>query len=147
MIALIAVRVPLPLRTAGESPWRSFLDGLIFVRSKPVIISLLALDLGETIFGSYRALLPILATNLGAGAGGYGLLSAAPGVGSVIGSVFILSLGDMRYKGLYTIFGVLAYCAALVLLALSPWFLLAAVAAALLGTTRCEAGSKRFGPC
>jgi MFS family permease len=135
MIALIAVRVPLPLRTAGESPWRSFLDGLIFVRSKPVIISLLALDLGETIFGSYRALLPILATNLGAGAGGYGLLSAAPGVGSVIGSVFILSLGDMRYKGLYTIFGVLAYCAALVLLALSPWFLLAAVAAALLGTT------------
>lgn len=39
----------------------------------------------------------------------------------------------MRYKGLYTVFGVLAYCGALVLLAVSPWFVVALVAAALLG--------------
>ena len=44
-------------------------------------------------------------------------------------------MGDMKYKGLYTIFGVLAYSGALVLLALSPLFLLTLVAASLLGTT------------
>lgn len=135
MVALLTVRVPLPQREMTESPWRSFLDGLIFVRGKPVIISLLALDVGATLLGSYRALLPIFAANLGVGPGGYGVLSAAPGIGSLVGSAFVLSLGDMRYRGLFAIFAVFGYCAALVLLALAPWFALAVVAAALLGTT------------
>jgi hypothetical protein len=100
-----------------------------------VIISLLLLDLAETVFGSYRALLPVFADALGVGATGFGLLSAAPGVGALIGATGMLSLGDMRYKGLYTVFGVLAYCAALVLLAVSPWFVLSLVAAGLLGAT------------
>jgi MFS family permease len=47
----------------------------------------------------------------------------------------MLSLGDMRYKGLFTLFGVLGYCGALVLLATAPWFAFALVAAALLGVT------------
>jgi MFS family permease len=135
MIAIIAIRVPAAPIEGRESPWQSLLDGLSFVKRKPVIISLLVIDLGETVLGSYRALLPIFATNLGVGAGGYGVLSAAPGIGSLMGTLFIMSLGDMRYKGLFTIFGVLAYCVALVLLALTPWFWLALVAAALLGAT------------
>ena len=135
MVALLAVRVPPPQPETGESPWRSFLDGLIFVRGKPVIISLLALDVGATLLGSYRALLPIFAANLGVGPAGYGMLSAAPGIGSLVGSAFILSLGDMRYRGLFALFAVFGYCLGLVLLALAPWFSLALVAAALLGTT------------
>ena len=135
MAAIIGIRTATVPIAISDSPWRSFMDGLIFVRSKPVIVSLLVLDLGETVFGSYRALLPIFAEALGVGPSGYGLLSAAPGVGSLLGAGFILSLGDMKYKGLYTVFGVLAYCAALVLLALSPWFFLTLVAAGLLGAT------------
>jgi MFS family permease len=135
MLALLAVRVPAMEQADITGPWLSFVEGMHFVRSKPVIVWLLMLDLGETILGSYRALLPIFATELGVGAGGYGLLSAAPGVGSVVGAAFILSLGDMRYKGLFTLFGVLAYCGALVLLAVSPWFWLAVVAGGLLGAT------------
>ena len=104
------------------------------MRQKPVIVSLLLLDVGQTVFGSYRALLPILATSLGVGATGFGLLSGAPGVGALVGATGILALGDMRYKGLYTVFGVLSYCVALVMLALSPWFALSLVASALLGT-------------
>ena len=52
-----------------------------------------------------------------------------------MGAMFILSLGDMRYKGLYAVFGVLAYCVALVVLAASPVFPLSLVAAGLLGFT------------
>jgi MFS family permease len=135
MAALIAIRTPADPPATDESPWRSFTQGLSFVRQKPVIISLLVLDLGETVFGSYRALLPIFADSLGVGAAGYGLLSAAPGLGSLAGAGLILSLGDMKYKGLYTVFGVLAYCGALALLALAPWFWLALIAAGLLGAT------------
>lgn len=133
VLALAQIGPRAALEMATESPWESLGEGLGFVRRRPVIISLLALDLGETLFGSYRPLLPLLAGALGAGPEGYGLLSAAPGVGSVLGATGILSLGDMRYKGLYTVFGVLSYCVALVVLALSPWFLLSLAAGAALG--------------
>jgi MFS family permease len=133
MVAIMAVKVPDMPRESVDSPWRSFREGLRFVRSKPVIISLLSLDVSQTVFGSYKALLPLIATSLGAGATGYGLLSAAPGVGSIVGSGFIMSLGDMRYKGMFTVFGVLGYCASLALLAGVPLFVLAFIPAGLLG--------------
>ncbi len=132
---IVGIRVPVAASKPSESPWQSFVDGMSFVRSRPVIISLLVLDLGAVVLGSYRALLPIFAEALGAGPSGYGLLSAAPGVGSLVAAVFMLSLGDMRYKGLYTVFGVLAYSAALALLAVSSWFYLSLLAASLLGAT------------
>lgn len=135
MAVLFGIRTPALPPATTESPWRSFVDGMTFVRQKPAIISLLLLDVWQTLFGGYRALLPIFADRLGAGAGGYGLLNAAPGVGSLVGAAFILSRGDMRYKGLYAVAGVLAYCVSLVLLALSPWFLLTLIASALLGVT------------
>lgn len=135
MISITGIRVPAARPAVLESPWRSFVEGLDFVRTRPVILSLLLLDVGATLFGSYRALLPVFAESLGVGPTGFGLLSAAPGVGALLGAAFILSLGDITYKGLYTLFGVLAYSAALVVLALAPWFSLALVAAALLGTT------------
>jgi MFS family permease len=133
MVAIMAVKVPAMPREAAVGPWRSLGEGLRFVRSRPVIISLLSLDVAQTVLGSYKALLPIIATSLGAGAAGYGLMSAAPGIGSVVGSAFIMSLGDMRYKGLYTVCGVLGYCASLVLLAVAPWYLFALIPAGLLG--------------
>jgi MFS family permease len=135
MLVIFGIRTPATPAKTTDSPWRSFLEGLAFVRQRRVIISLLLLDLAETVFGSYRALLPVFADALGVGATGFGLLSAAPGVGALLGATGMLSLGDMRYKGLYTVFGVLAYCGALALLALAPWFWLALVAAALLGLT------------
>lgn len=135
VVALAQIRTASTPPASDLSPWRSLIEGLVFVRSKPVIVSLLALDSGQTLFGSYRALLPIFADVLGVGPTGFGLLSAAPGVGSLLGATAMLSLGDMRYKGLYTVFGVLANSVALLLLAVSHWLGLSLVAAALLGVT------------
>jgi MFS family permease len=135
MLAIMGIRTPSTLVLTRESPWRSFVEGLEFVRRRQVIVSLLLLDVAATALGSYRALLPIFATSLGVGAYGFGLLSAAPGVGSVIAAAVMLSLGDMRYKGLYAVFGVLSYAVSLLLLAVSPWFLLSLVAGTLLGAT------------
>ena len=134
-ISIIGIHLSKPISTTGGNPWKSFAEGLQFVRSKPVIVSLLVLDLSAVVLGSYRALLPMLAEALGVGASGYGLLSAAPGLGSLIGAGIILALGDMRYKGLYTVFGVLAYSAALALLGLLLSFYVALLAAMLLGIT------------
>jgi MFS family permease len=135
MVAIVGIRTSATPATTLASPWVSFLEGLVFVRQRRVIVSLLMLDLSATVLGSYRALLPIIASSLGVGATGFGLLSAAPGVGSMIAATAMLSLGDVRHKGMYTAGGVLAYAASLVLLAVSPWFALSLVASALLGAT------------
>jgi MFS family permease len=124
--------IPASPRTQ-ESPWQSLVDGLKFVRKRSVILAFMAMDVAETLFGSFRALLPFIAASLGTGPEGFGYLSAAPGAGSVIAATVVMSLGDMRYKGLFASFGILLYCVALVLLAVAPWFWLALLAAALLG--------------
>ena len=135
MVVIWGIRTPsTPARTSA-SPWTSFVEGMAFVRRRRVIVSLLLLDLGATVLGSYRALLPIFADLLGVGPAGYGLLSGAPGIGSVLGATAMLALGNMSYKGLYSVGGVLGYAVALILLAVTPWFWLALVAGALLGAT------------
>ena len=87
------------------------------------------MDLADVFFGSYRALLPVFASRLGVGPEGLGLFLSAPAAGALVGATFILMLGNVRYKGLLVAAGILAYCASLAVLALSPWFLLS------LGTT------------
>ena len=135
MVVIWGIPSSVTAAATATSPWTSFLEGMTFVRRRRVIISLLLLDLGATVLGSYRALLPIFAEMLGVGAAGYGLLSGAPGIGSVIGAGLILSLGNFRSKGLYVVGGVLGYCVALIMLGLAPSFWLALVAVALLGAT------------
>lgn len=135
IIAMMGIRTSVTLPPATEKPWRSLVEGLAFVGRTPVIVTLLLLDLSAMVFGGYRVLLPIFAERLGVDAVGLGWLGAAPGVGSVLGAMFIMSRGNMRYKGLYTVAGILGYCVALALFAASPWFWLALFASALLGAT------------
>ena len=131
MLGLMHVgRVTAPARV---SPLKSLTEGLTFVRRNSIILALLGTDTCATFFGSYRALLPFFATAVGVGASGLGLMFAAPGVGALLGSTLIMSLGDLRYKGLVTVTAILGYCLALVLLAVSPWFILSLVAVGLLG--------------
>jgi MFS family permease len=116
-----------------QSPLRGLLEGLTFMQQRSVILVLLTADCAETLFGRYQAVLPIIAANVGVGAAGLGVLAAAPGIGNLVGATLIMSLGDLRYKGLMCIGGILAYAATLVLLAVSPWFGLCVAATFLLG--------------
>ena len=132
-IGFIAVR-----RTQAppvESPLRSLLDGLAFVRRRTVILALLATDVAAMLFGSYQVILPIFADGFGVGAVGYGLLQSAPAVGSLVGAAVILGLGDSRYKGYLIVGSILGYCVCLAGLAAAPWFSLALLAGAGLGFT------------
>ena len=132
--AVAFIRVaPREIGPGDTSPFRSVVEGLAFVRERSIILVMLLMDTAATLLGSYRTLIPIIAVSLGSGADGMGLLLAAPGVGSLLGTGGILALGDIRYKGWYLIGGILAYCAALVLLAVSPWLALATLASGLLG--------------
>ncbi|CAN5511622.1 MFS transporter [soil metagenome] len=61
------------------------LEGLRFIRGRPVLLGAIALDLFAVLFGGAVALLPAIAEDrLHVGNVGYGWLRAAPGVGAVV---------------------------------------------------------------
>jgi MFS family permease len=134
LAALAAMRMgPVPARPR-EGALRSVVVSLSFItKERSIILALLATDSAAMLFGTYRALTPIFADALGVGPREIGLLFAAPGVGSLLGAVVIMSLGDFRWKGWVVIAGILAYCVGLAAFALSPWFPLTLIVSVALG--------------
>jgi len=89
----LRVRADAP-RGDGGRVWGQFAEGLSFVGHNFVFASLIGLALFNSLFGmSYITLLPIYAdAYFGAGSTGYGLLSAAHGAGSLVGTLTIATL-------------------------------------------------------
>lgn len=136
VVVLAMLRVP-PLPVDGErrSLLESLRDGVRYVARRPVVWQLMGLDLAATVFGAYRVLLPAFADNvLHVGATGYGLLSAAPSAGALIGSVWVFKLVRTARSGRLVLWGTAAYGIAVVGLAQSRVFPLALVMALALGT-------------
>ena len=65
--------------TREPASWQTLLSGLRFVRSQPVVLGAISLDLFAVLFGGATALLPMFASDiLHVGPGGLGLLRTAP---------------------------------------------------------------------
>lgn len=137
-VSLLFVRVRNKMATATKEPvWRNLNAGVRYSFSKQggPIGSLLFLSLLMETFGfSYNVMLPVIARDvLNAGEVGYGLLSAASGVGAFVSTVMVASLGDFRRIGLLMTVMALGAGLGLVLFAASPIFALSLVAVALVG--------------
>ncbi|MGH8665438.1 MAG: MFS transporter [Burkholderiales bacterium] len=80
-----------PLAGPHEPPTlASILAGFAFIRSNPVILGAISLDLFATLVGGVTALLPIYARDiLATGPEGLGLLRAAPAAGAVLASAYL----------------------------------------------------------
>ncbi|MGH2875748.1 MAG: MFS transporter [Solirubrobacteraceae bacterium] len=96
MQAPTAVQAPAgtaPAQRAAAAPAaspESVLDGLRFVRRTQVLLGAILLDLIAVLFGGVVALLPIFARSiLHVGAGGLGVLRAAPAIGALLAAVLI----------------------------------------------------------
>ena len=81
---------PLPTRPTG-SPLRNVLEGLAFVRMRSIILVLLATDAAAMLFGNYVAVLPVIADNFDVGPAGFGVLSSAPAIGGMAGTILLLN--------------------------------------------------------
>lgn len=77
---------PRPVERPTEPrSWRSLLDGARFVRSQPLILSTITLDMVAVLFGGATALLPVFARDvLHVGPVGFGWLRAMPSLGAVV---------------------------------------------------------------
>ena len=112
----------------------SFLGGLRFLFSEPIILAMVLLDFVVAGVGYYRPLLPIFAKDiLFVGPAGFGVLSSAPAVGGIIGTVLLLVIGDVKHKGLLTMWSFLLYALAVGVFALSTNFLLSVCLLGFLG--------------
>jgi hypothetical protein len=90
---------------------------------------LLSLDLVATLFTSAKGILPVFARDVFVvGAGGYGLLAAAPAVGSIVGATLVVGLGFYRRKGVLVLVALVGYSLALVVFAQTTFFPLAVLA-------------------
>lgn len=112
MLAALLMMRPIIQTTAGRGAlsMEALREGLVFVWTHPVILSLMALDFGQNFFGSGRALLPIFARDiLGVGPQGLGLLYAANSAGAVVMGIVMSVKTEVRRPGTWVLVSVSMY--------------------------------------
>ncbi|HWC14810.1 MAG TPA: MFS transporter [Actinomycetota bacterium] len=121
--ALIALRwVPVMPVAAAAGPTRfaAVKEGLAFAARTPVLMSIFVIDLVAMIFGMPRAVFPALAKEtFGMGAGGVGILYAAPAVGALVGALTTGWVSSVKRQGLAVIVAVVVWGTAIALTGLS----------------------------
>jgi MFS family permease len=137
IVVLVFVRVPklVPTGVAAGPIFGSIAEGARYVLHRPLITSLMALDLSATVLSAYRVLLPAIATDLLLlGPTGYGVLASAPSAGALLATYTIFRVvKDSRRQGKVLLTATLLYGIAAIGLAQSPTVWLAVGAALLLG--------------
>lgn len=135
VLFLMFIHVPRLLTDARkQSVWSSIFEGLHYVRSRPLIWQLMTLDFSATFFTAYRVVLPTLARDiLAVGASGYGLLSAAPAAGAIVGSAAVFRARGFPRKGWLVLGATIGYALCGMVLARTDIFAVALVAAGCIG--------------
>ena len=129
-----------PLPSDDTAPRIGFIDslqeGIVFVRSTPILMSTMGLDFVATFFSSASALLPIYAKDiLHVGAEGYGILAAAPAMGSLVTGVTLTLLPPIKETGRILLWSVLLFGCATIGFGFSRTFPVALFFLALTGIT------------
>jgi MFS family permease len=141
--ALLAAAVALSLlirrpaaRVAAEREgvWTRAFAGLVFVRSSPVLLGAITLDLFAVILGGVTSLLPIFARDiLHAGPEGLGVLQSGPALGAVLVGFSLARIRIRRRAGVVLLVSVAGYGVATILFGLSRSFPLSLVCMVALG--------------
>ncbi|HTZ78522.1 MAG TPA: MFS transporter [Stellaceae bacterium] len=130
------IRMVAPARPRERVTLASIFSGIVFIRSRPVLLGVISLDLFAVLLGGATALLPIYARDiLGTGPWGLGLLRAAPAVGALAMSV-VLGRNPMEHRVGPTLFvAVITFGLATMLFGISTDLRLSLAALALLGAS------------
>jgi MFS family permease len=130
--SILHVRPTIRAKGAGINPG-SALDGVRFIRSRPVVLGAISLDLFAVLFGGATALLPIYADQiLHVGAVGFGMLRSGSGLGASVMAIALSHRTPNRRVGRTMLAAVAGYGLAMVVFAYSRtlWLSIAALASA-----------------
>ncbi len=138
IVGLLAMReVPERKGERGEVSLRAAVEGLRFVFRSPMIRSTMLLDFFATFFSSAIGLLPIFAQDiLHVGSRGYGWLAAAPAIGALGASAFLVHAAErIERRGRTLLWAIVGYGLATVVFGFSKSFALTFACLALTGVT------------
>ena len=120
----------------GEPIFQSLKAGLNFVYKTKAILVALTLDMVAVLFGGAIALLPIYAQDiLNVGSEGFGILRAAPAVGSVLMMVASAHIPLTRNAGKKLLFAILCFGISIIVFGVSDIFWLSVFALFMYGLT------------
>lgn len=121
-----------------QKTWQSLREGITYIRHTPSILLVILVVGLISLFGiNFNVVLPLFATDvLHSGAVGFGFLSSAFGLGSLIAALW-LAWGNKRPSIRGILIGTVIFCVLLMIFALSPIYtfslvLIAAVGAAMI---------------
>jgi MFS family permease len=138
-LAVVAAAVLMNARigrpTAAAAPAMTMVrEGLSYVMHHRLLGTMMGVEAFVTICNSYQAILPLFADDvLKVGPAGLGLLMSAPGLGAVLGSVGLVSRGDVYNKGRLMLVSGALLGVAMICFAWSQLFWLSLIALAAVG--------------
>lgn len=128
------VKLPKIIRAKEPASWHTVFEGLRFVKSRPMILGAISLDLFAVLFGGAVALLPAYASDiLHVGPQGLGLLRTAPAIGAAATAAILIFHPVIRNVGNWLFGGVAVFGMAIIVFGLSEHFLLSLCALVVLG--------------
>jgi MFS family permease len=120
--------------TAPAVSLQSLLSGLKFVRSKPVVLGAISLDLFAVLFGGATALLPVYARDiLHTSSAGLGVLRTAPAIGAMLCALTLAAWPLSRHVGRWLFGGVSVFGVATIIFGLSSNLIVSFIALIALG--------------
>ncbi len=134
-VILMSLTRPAPqVQNKEPATWHTVLEGMRFVRSRPIVLGAISLDLFAVLFGGATALLPAFAHDvLHAGPQALGWLRTAPGIGAAVCSMVLTFYPIRRHVGLWMFGGVGLFGLATVVLGMTSHFFIALACLFLLG--------------
>jgi MFS family permease len=123
-------------RASEPTTWHTVLAGLRFLKSKPVMLGAMTLDLFAVLLGGATALLPIYASDiLHVGPDGLGWLRAAPGIGALMCALLLALHPISRFVGRWVLGSVAVFGLATVAFGLTETFAIAMLALVVIGAS------------
>ena len=115
--------------------WKSIMEGMQYIRARPLFIGLTLLGLVGTLFAlPYNSILPVFADDiLNAGPQGLGLLGVAAGVGGIFGVITVAFFSGHRQLKFLLLAGGVVLGLAILFFALSTVFALSLAMVAIVG--------------
>ncbi len=134
---MTAVRVPEINRSPSAGFLREMIAGLTFIRNHHIFTFLLGMTFFNSFFGmSYILLMPVFQKDvLHVGTTALGFLLTMGGVGALLGTAIVLSLGNFRQKGLLMIAGAVVFGCMVIAFAFSRWLPLSLLLVTLAGAS------------
>ncbi len=128
------LRLERPPQKREPATFRTLFAGIGFIRRRPVVLGAISLDLFAVLLGGATALLPVFARDiLHTGPWGLGLLRAAPAVGALVMSLWLIRRPLTRRVGHTMFYSVAGFGLTTLVFAVSTSFLLSLAALLALG--------------